>query len=76
MKKEHALIKTLTKIPKSVFFFCFLINLSISSVLAADTYAQSTILTLQMNNKPIKEVFNYIEKNSEFVFVYLDNVID
>ena len=28
MKKEHALIKTLTKIPKSVFFFCFLINLS------------------------------------------------
>lgn len=76
MKKEHALIKTLTKIPKSVFFFCFLINLSISSVLAADTYAQSTILTLQMNDKPIKEVFNYIEKNSEFVFVYLDNVID
>lgn len=76
MKKEHALIKTLTKIPKSVFFFCFLINLSISSVLAADAYAQSTILTLQMNNKPIKEVFNYIEKNSEFVFVYLDNVID
>lgn len=76
MKKEQALIKTLIKIPKSVFLFCLLINLSISSVLSANTYAQSTILTVQMNNKSIKEVFNYIEKNSEFVFVYLDNVID
>lgn len=76
MKKEQALIKTLIKIPKSVFLFCLLINLSISGVLSANTYAQSTILTVQMNNKSIKEVFNYIEKNSEFVFVYLDNVID
>ena len=76
MKKEHALIKTLTKIPKSVFFFCFLINLSVGSVFAAEAYAQSATLTMRMNNKSIKEVFNYIEKNSEFVFVYLDNVID
>lgn len=38
MKKEYALIKTLTKIPKSVFFFCFLINLSVGSVFAAEAY--------------------------------------
>lgn len=76
MKKEQALKKTLIKILKSVFLFCFLVNLSIGSVFAAGTYAQSTTLTVRMNNKSIKDVFNYIEKNSEFVFVYLDNVID
>lgn len=75
MKKVHLLKKMLTKIPKSVFLLIFLFNFSQSYVLAANTYAQSTTLTVQMN-KSMKDVFSYIEKNSEFIFVYLDNVVD
>ena len=75
MKKVHLLKRMLTKIPKSVSLLFLLFNFSIASVLAANTYAQSTALTVQMNTS-IKDVFNYIEKNSEFIFVYLDNVVD
>ena len=76
MKKQPTLKETRIKIPPCVFLFCILINLSISSVLAGNRYAQSTTLTIRMNNKSMQEVFHYIEKNSEFIFVYLDNVID
>lgn len=76
MKKQPTLKETRIKIPPCVFLFCILINLSISSVLAGNRDAQSTTLTIRMNNKSMQEVFHYIEKNSEFIFVYLDNVID
>jgi TonB-linked SusC/RagA family outer membrane protein len=43
---------------------------------AGITYSQSTLLTLELNNKNIKEVLTEIEKNSEFVFFYHDEAID
>ena len=76
MKNHYLFKKRLPKIPKSVFIICLLASFSIANVFAANTYAQSTTLTVQLNNKTIKDVFNYIEKNSEFIFVYMDNTFD
>ena len=42
----------------------------------AETYSQTTRLTLEMNNKIITDVLAAIESQSEFVFFYQDGVID
>lgn len=43
---------------------------------AETAYSQATLLTLEVNNKSIKDVLVEIEKNSEFVFFYYDEAID
>lgn len=49
----------------------FLLMPSITTpVYAAKTYAQQTVFTLHASNKTVKEVFEYIEENSEFVVLY------
>lgn len=40
------------------------------------SYSQSKNFTFHVKDKPIKEVFEYIEKNSEFVFLYYSEVLD
>ena len=37
---------------------------------ATSTYAQSVLLSLQMENKPMQQVLQEIENNSEFKFFY------
>ena len=44
--------------------------------LAAETYSQETFFTIESNNLTVKEVFNKIEKESEYIFFYLDNSVD
>ena len=39
-------------------------------------YAQETLLSIDMKNKPLRDVFSYIEKNSEFIFFYSKQNID
>jgi len=53
-----------------------LMLISISMSYAENTYSQSTHLSLAVSNKSVKEVFAEIEKNSEYVFFYYDNVLD
>lgn len=43
---------------------------------AATLQTEQTTLTVRMNNCTIKDVFDHIEKNSEFVFVYHGANID
>ncbi len=43
-------------------------------VFAEDTYAQNKRLTLEMSNITMRDVFNEIEKNSEYIFFYSDEV--
>ena len=43
---------------------------------AETSYSQTTMLSLSMNNRTIKEVFTAIEKQSEYVFFYYDNAIN
>lgn len=41
-----------------------------------ETYAQKKNFTIELQNKTIKEIFNYIEENSEFIFFYYNEAID
>jgi hypothetical protein len=41
-----------------------------------NSYSQATYLTLNINNKTVKEVFSEIEKNSEYIFFYYDGILD
>lgn len=40
----------------------------------SSTYSQTTLLTLDIQNKSIKEVMDIIEKKSEYVFFFSDNI--
>ena len=54
----------------------FLLMPSITTpVYAAKTYAQQTVFTLHASNKTVKEVFEYIEENSEFVVMYSKDLL-
>lgn len=55
----------------TVLFLLIGIGVSMSAV----TYSQTTI-SLNLENKTIKEVFHEIEKNSEYIFFYYDEIID
>jgi TonB-linked SusC/RagA family outer membrane protein len=61
------------KIANATVLF-LLMNLQVS--LAGLTYSQNTRLTLEMENKTLKDVFREIEKNSEFILFYNDRTID
>ncbi|MDR1883557.1 MAG: TonB-dependent receptor [Prevotella sp.] len=48
----------------------------IGAVFAVNSYSQTTRLSLKLNNGTIKEAFSRIEKQSEYIFFYYDNVLD
>lgn len=54
-----------------LFFF-----ISGVSVLANSAYSQNTRLSILLNEVTVKEAFAYIEKNSEYIIVYHDDIID
>ena len=59
------------------FSICLLfLWMSMNFCLAAETYSQETFFTIESNNLTVKEVFNKIEKESEYIFFYLDNSVD
>lgn len=78
------------KSPKTVYFqrICcsktlkimrntlLLLLLNVSQIFAINTYSQSTILTLDLKDKTIKEVLSAIEAQSEFFFFYNSSLID
>jgi TonB-linked SusC/RagA family outer membrane protein len=43
---------------------------------AANTYSQNTRFSINLKNVTVRQVMNSIEKNSDFVFFYYDNVVD
>ena len=57
-----------------VFFLFF--TLGISVCFSNNSYSQSAKLSLNLQNKTVKQVFSEIEKNSEFIFFYHDDLID
>jgi len=61
------------RIMKLMTFF-LIVGLSVCS--AVNSYSQTTRLSLKLNNKTIKEAFSQIEKQSEYIFFYYDNVLD
>ena len=57
-----------------VFFLFFM--LGIGFCFSNNSYSQSTKISLNLKNKTVKQVFSEIEKNSEFIFFYQDDIID
>lgn len=63
-------------------FFCFLIISiclfffqSSASALENDAYAQVKSFTIEIENRSAKDVIKYIEENSEFIFMYTQNLL-
>ncbi len=54
---------------------CFLL-LSINICTASNSYSQNTLISLNIKDQTIKEVFSEIEKRSEYVFFYYENILD
>ncbi len=53
-----------------------LLLLSVVSVFAGKSYSQTQVLNLDMKNSTVKEVLRNIEKQSEFVFMYSEKLIN
>jgi len=54
----------------------FILVLVSSLTVIGNTYSQSTKFSFQLSNTTIKDVFQQIENNSEFIIVYSDDMID
>ena len=54
----------------------FLVLLSVAGVFASKSYAQTKTLNLNMREATVKEVLNHIEEQSEFYFLFSENLID
>ena len=76
MKNTSSTFLTRVRMARILFLFsvCFLSLHSYAANIGA--YAQEKNLTIEMRNKTVKEVLDYIEKNSEFIFFYYNKAID
>ena len=54
----------------------FLFFLGISGLFASQTYSQNTKLSLRFENGTIQQVFDEIQKQSEFIIFYKDSQVD
>lgn len=54
--------------------FIMLLVSSLSAI--GNSYSQSTKFSFQLSNATVKDVFQEIERNSEFIIVYSDDMID
>lgn len=76
MKKNEEFERKSPHFLKSACLALCLVGYGGSVAYAESSYANSTLLTVQMSGRSIKDVFSYIEKNSEFIFVYHGSNID
>ena len=76
MKKHEEIERKSVHFLKSACLAACLVSYGGAVVYADTSYAESTRLTVQMNGRSIKDVFSYIEQNSEFIFVYHGSNID
>lgn len=65
-----------SKMLRTMRFTLFAILISISQVWAANSYSQTTRLSLNLKNTTIRYVLNEIEDNSEFYFIYDASIVD
>ena len=54
----------------------FFLFMGIKICFASEIYSQRAFLTIESNNQTIKEVLSKIEKESEYIFFYMDKSID
>ncbi|MFW6371375.1 MAG: SusC/RagA family TonB-linked outer membrane protein, partial [Bacteroidota bacterium] len=81
MKKNECIFREwkipgLQKVLRIMKLTVFLLLLSVISVFAGKSYSQTQVLNLNLKNSTVKEVLRGIEKQSEFVFMYSEKLID
>lgn len=76
MKNTGSIFSAGTRVTRILFLFSFCFLSLHSYAVNADRYAQEKTLTVEIQNKTVKEVLDYIEKNSEFIFFYYNKAID
>ncbi len=54
----------------TIFSFCFAMTVS------ASIYSQNTKLNLDLKNVTLREVLDYVEQNSDFIFLYKNEEVD
>lgn len=54
----------------------FLLLLGITNVLAGASYSQNARLSIRLENSSLKQVFDEIQRKSEFIIVYKDNQVN
>lgn len=70
---KNANTRMICRIMKLMSFF---LTLGIIVCSASNSYSQSTILSLNLKQKTIEDVFRAIEKKSEYIFLYNDETLD
>lgn len=58
---------------KSFVLFWFM---GMSVCFASSIYSQGTLMSIKAYDQTVKEVFNLIEQNSEYIIFYMDNTVD
>ncbi|QGY47737.1 SusC/RagA family TonB-linked outer membrane protein [Maribellus comscasis] len=82
MKKNNCkLISVIKSIWKSKLLMAmratlFVVIISISQVIATNTYSQNTPLSLDFKNTSIKKILSEVEDQSDFYFIYDATVVD
>ncbi|MDX1286193.1 MAG: carboxypeptidase-like regulatory domain-containing protein, partial [Draconibacterium sp.] len=69
-------IPGLIKLFKVVKLTVFLILVSVVGAIASKSYSQTKVLNLNMREATVKEVLQSIEEQSEFYFLFSENLID
>src|SRR5690554_3215009 len=77
-KKQHegGFLKNLRKTMRIMRLSLFFIVIGTTMAISANSYSQSTKLTLNLNDVTLKEVIKVIEDQSEFIFFYQDQQVD
>jgi TonB-linked SusC/RagA family outer membrane protein len=57
-------------------FIILFLSMGLLNLSASISYSQNTKLTLHLNDVTVKDVFNEIERQSEYLFFYYDEVLD
>lgn len=67
---------TLNKIPLAMRLFVLILICSITLVHASNSYAQNTVIKIEVQNKTVSEVLSEIEKQSDFTFFFNNKHVD
>ena len=76
MKNNGSIFSAGTRVARILFLFSFCFLSLYSYAVNVDEYVQNKMLTVEVQNKTVKEVLDYIEKNSEFIFFYYNKAVD
>ncbi len=69
-------IPGMQKVLRTMKLTIFLLLISVISMFAGETYSQTKVLTIDMNNSTVKEVLQTIEAQSEFYFMYSEKLVN